>query len=195
MSTTYIELTGTQQYDAVFGGGCGNCGLAHRGDDCRARFCDSCTAVWLADRPTGSDDGRPHKEDCPDCVASEARTKTLDDVRELLNWLEAHPEVPIPDELGSESLGLSIYQWDSKEQAQTMARAMGTFEKQFDGDYLRLIKKFGSGVKVRAIFSRSQVCERVVTGTREIPEQVIPARTEEISEWKCSSILSAQEAA
>ena len=45
---------------------------------------------------------------------------------------------------------------------------------------------------------REQVCERVVVGTKiepehsvpAAPEQVVPARTIELVEWRCGSLLS-----
>jgi hypothetical protein len=66
-------------------------------------------------------------------------------------------------------------------------------KKNGDEQFLRLTKRFGT-VKLRAVFSRTEVCERIVLGTEEIPEyvqpeKVIPAHVKEIVEWRCPSLL------
>jgi hypothetical protein len=58
----------------------------------------------------------------------EQRTQVLNDVRSLLSWLDAHPEIPLPSEFESE---INIYAWDTMEHARAMARAMGNFEKKW----------------------------------------------------------------
>ena len=40
------------------------------------------------------------------------------------------------------------------------------------------------------VFAREVACERVVTGKRIAPEVHVPAREEEIVEWRCDSILA-----
>lgn len=78
-----------------------------------------------------------------------------------------------------------------------MAKHVGSCEKKVDDTYFELSKKFGV-ITVNFFAYRSDVCERVQVGAREIPEQilpakpeeVIPAHTEPIYEWKCpESIL------
>lgn len=123
--------------------------------------------------------------------AAQERNQKLNDAVKMINWLRANPEVPLP--FNFEYGDNSIYEWDSKEQAQRMARLMGTFEKSFDKDFLKLKKRFGT-MTLEAVFSRGGVCERVVTGTQEIPETVVPAkvepaRTVEIVEWHCPKLL------
>jgi hypothetical protein len=125
------------------------------------------------------------------------RQRTLTDAQAMLDWLKAHPEIPLPSELRKHN-GLSIYAWNSKEEARIMARAMGTFEKNGDETLFRLIKRFGS-VNLHAVFSRNAVCERVVLRTEEVPEKVIPERTEpsytkEIVEYRCPSLLEDESA-
>ena len=41
---------------------------------------------------------------------------------------------------------------------------------------------------------RNQVCERIVTGTKEVPAISYPAHTEEIVEWKCEPWLESPKA-
>lgn len=49
-------------------GKCMFCGGDCGSDSCRARYCDSCSMVYLADTERDLDDGRMPKEDCPPCV-------------------------------------------------------------------------------------------------------------------------------
>jgi hypothetical protein len=127
-------------------------------------------------------------------IEAQQREQTLVDVQNIIRWLAAHPEIPLPIEF---TRGLNIYAWDSREEARIMARAMGTFEKNGNEQFLKLIKNFGS-TSVVAVFSRSQVCERVVVGTVDVPETVIPERiepahTKEIVEYRCPSLLDNEE--
>jgi len=44
--------------------------------------------MWLADTPTGSDDGRPHKQSCTDCVKAGCGS-----VQETLDFLQYQAEL------------------------------------------------------------------------------------------------------
>lgn len=121
------------------------------------------------------------------------RNQQIADMHTMLAWFELHPEIPLP------SPTFSLYAWNTEEEARRMARAMGTFEKGGNDQFLYLIKHFGK-VQVEAVFTREQVCERVVTGTREVPEKIIPAQvveahTEETFEWRCPQLLKEEVAA
>lgn len=118
------------------------------------------------------------------------RQQRLNDVRLVLDWLEQHADIPLPYDFHN---SFNIVGWDTKEEAGQMARAMGTFEKDGDDNFLYLTKKFGC-VAIKAIFSRTQVCERAVIGTKLVPETIVPARIEpeheeELVEWRCESLL------
>lgn len=75
-------------------------------------------------------------------------------------------------------------------------------DKHFSGNYAGVRAKFGP-VEVTAFADRDEVCERVVTGTREVTEQVpdpealkaVPlvevTRTVEDVEWRCRPLLDA----
>lgn len=64
------------------------------------------------------------------------------------------------------------------------AKTLGVAQKQYSNNYFDLIRKFGP-IKLEITTPRRNICERKVVGTREIEEQVIPARIEEIVEWEC----------
>jgi len=113
------------------------------------------------------------------------RQQAINDSRVLLDWLEAHPEVDLPYNV---QYGMLIASVNTKDELATLARAFGECEKEFADDSFYLRKRFGS-TQLYAFTARQQVCERVVVGTEEIPEQVVPARVREIVEWRCAEPL------
>ncbi|KKM95583.1 hypothetical protein LCGC14_1186660 [marine sediment metagenome] len=122
----------------------------------------------------------------------------LRDMQSLIDFLGAHPELPLPKsfdfavyELGVEDLDL----------AKTIAKALGTFDKETAERFFSLIKRFGR-VSLRFVFYRDNVCTKRVIGTKQVTEMV-PApgakmveRTveTEIVEWNCPSLLADDEA-
>lgn len=115
------------------------------------------------------------------------RQQKIDDTRKVLDWLEAHPDVPLPRDLDQGNL--SILSLDSKEEALFLAREFGSCEKAWNDESLRIIKYFGS-MKLSALFFREYICERTVIGTEEVPENVTPAHRREIVDWKCDPLLA-----
>lgn len=85
--------------------------------------------------------------------------------------------------------------------ARAAARSGALVDKHFSGERAGVVAKFGP-VHVTALTGRDQICERVVTGTREVTEQVpdpdalaaVPlvevTRTVEDVEWRCGSLLA-----
>lgn len=105
------------------------------------------------------------------------------DARAMLDWLEQHPEFLPP----YCPIRLDIFV-ASKEELAEAARKMGRAEKSALGGFFTVSKKFGEhSLEVSA--ARELVCRRVVTGVREIPEEIRPARTEEIVDWVCDEPL------
>ena len=109
------------------------------------------------------------------------RTQRINDVREMLNYLEATPDLELP----------WMRQFDSypnPEKIGEVARLMAPFTKETTGELFILRRNFGS-VNLEANFFHDKVCEKVVTGTEEIPERITPAHTVDIVEWKCPDSL------
>ena len=85
-----------------------------------------------------------------------------------------------------------------KEVFADLARRMGNLKKVYGDDFMWLKRDFGKYVRMTVSAERSSVCERIVTGVRDVPEHVLPAReetlveahTEEIVEWRCPPILA-----
>lgn len=121
------------------------------------------------------------------------RAQVLSDVRGLVGWLEAHPDVPLPLDWSAYA-SICLYSLDNKDEAEMLAKQFGSCTKEWNDQFLHLKKRFGL-ITLDAVFSRANVCERVVVGTEELPETVIPERVEparvvEKVEWRCSPILA-----
>lgn len=119
-----------------------------------------------------------------------------DGLRKLADLVEAVDVAISPSEAA-----ISITPWfpDTRDELIALthaARAAGAIvERESDDELFTLLFKFGA-LTVKAISWRSDVCERVVVGTREVTEMVpdpkAPAtpmvelkRTEEIVEYRC----------
>ena len=85
-----------------------------------------------------------------------------------------------------------------KEVFADLARRMGTLKKAYGDNFMWLKRDFGKYVRMTVSAERSTVCERIVAGTIDVPEHVLPAReeilveahTEDIVEWRCPPILA-----
>lgn len=120
------------------------------------------------------------------------RKDFTDGLRAIADWYDAHPEIAIPGlpEITNASV-------DTKDEAAAVIRALGSCEKEYGQTLFTITKVFGS-VKAKFYFYREAVCVKKVIGKKEIPEQILPAReetvipahTEEITEWECLPILA-----
>lgn len=137
-------------------------------------------------------------------------------LREIADWLDAHPEVRLPyigrSIPGCELPALPIYlrtpsAWEDvpsvRAQMATVARAMGSAAKSpglVDGTFI--VWRSFAGLAVFAQAERDEVCERIVVGTKEVTEEIpdpevlksVPkvtvTKTVEEVEWRCGSLLS-----
>ncbi len=117
----------------------------------------------------------------------------LRDLQSLINLLGAHPELPRPT-----SININIYDFEKEdlEEAQMVAKALGSFEKDIDDSFFRLIKTFGR-VELSYIFFRDAVCTKTVVGIKKEtklvphPDALMIEREVEtdIIEWDCPSLL------
>lgn len=106
------------------------------------------------------------------------RTELIAGLRELADWLEAHPELSEKDFLPDE-LGIWV---DSHEEFFVIARALGTFQKApfgYSGDVLALVRNFGPLRFMIRIF-RNKICRKV----KKLVEQEV---------WECPDSLLADE--
>lgn len=104
------------------------------------------------------------------------RAQRLSDVRELVDFLEAHPEVPMPHCLGRDPIAF----WGGdKDEFMAVVHAFGSFEKAIDGTNFTVTKKFGSGkAHIKLSIPRTEVC------TKQTVIKTVP-----VDEWVCSPLL------
>jgi hypothetical protein len=118
-------------------------------------------------------------------------------LRAAADFYENQAEIATPHEHV-----VTNYSVHSKKDAAAVIRALGACDKNYTVSQLQISKEIAPGFSLRFVFSRDQVCERVVVATKVIPEHtlpaseetVVPARVEEIVEWRCGSILEGQAA-
>ena len=133
----------------------------------------------------------------------DTRTAYTTGLRQLADLLDTNPDLPIPFTGSDDMAPISIHSLgygddDPKATLATIARLLpGTVTKEVDSSYYRINGTL-SGLHVQATAYRDAVCERVVTGTREVTVPATPAtpaqpehtQTVEDVEWVCGSLLA-----
>ena len=127
--------------------------------------------------------------------------KRLEDLAQVYR---NHPNLQQPYEMLTSGLRLMIHDKDAAAEA---IRAFGPGDKK---DSPGITEWFSTidykpvawrDLKISIVVFKNRVCQRIVTGTRVIPETVIPARPAEperivaaheepIVEWRCGSLLA-----
>ena len=119
---------------------------------------------------------------------SDERKELIDGLREFADFLESHPGAPTP------SLGRFDVFCAFKEEFQNAIKAVGgKMEKQHEyQSVMALRRKFGP-LEYDINISRSEICDKVVTGKRIVAAvpavEAIPEHEEEVIEWKCGTVL------
>jgi hypothetical protein len=128
-------------------------------------------------------------------------TEIATGLRQLADLIEATPDIRVSYKT------FSLWCVSDRETLAALARAAlrhgAKVEKDIDDQWHNLVVKFGP-IEAKALAFRSEVCERVLVGTREVTEMVpdptvavpdVPlveqTRTEEIYEWECVPLLAA----
>lgn len=133
------------------------------------------------------------------------RQQFLNELRQVLDLLEANPEIEMPRGLGSSKWDPLAWYPSSPVEAAKIVRALGgrwekndPNESEYDATYLKMEAKLGLELHVQLVVSREGVCEKKVVGTeRKKVEKVIQEKvTEEVYEdvpvieFECKSLLS-----
>lgn len=121
-------------------------------------------------------------------------------LRQLADWLDANPEIELPWTGRYEVFQLGV--WLRKDELAAIARALpGKVEKVADdaSKVLRIQGQF-AGLNVEAYAGRTEVCERIVTGTETVTVPAVEAKPEkteerEVVEWRCHPLLADELAA
>lgn len=155
------------------------------------------------DSSAGEDIARKVRE-----AAAQRRTEYIMGLRMLADVLEGHPEVRLPV-YGRSGARIHFYFDGTPDGITAMAAARRAFpctwEKHFTGgentDWFDLRGEL-AGLEIELYTPRDAVCERVVTGTREVTEIVkdpeVLAKVPEIEvtkvieevEWRCHPVLA-----
>jgi hypothetical protein len=122
------------------------------------------------------------------------------DLRALADFYERPESIVLPKPYFSEYANVSVYKWDeeerkykdniekSKERIKKIASSIGSCEKKWESDLLRVVKHVGD-IRLSWSVTREAVCRKVPTGeVKEVPEQIIPARKEEVFDWVCEEV-------
>lgn len=140
-------------------------------------------------------------------MSERTRAEQIAGIYQLALWLEQNPDVPIPWDLSGQS-GTHVnihasHGETEKAVVAAVARALpGRVEKRVwgkDDQYFGVEGNAPGGVGINVIATRDEVCERVVTGTREvtktIPDPAVEVPTIEVTEtvedveWVCGPVL------
>lgn len=124
------------------------------------------------------------------------RDATIAGLRGAADFFEQNPAAPLTWTL---DIG---YHCSDRDEFVAAARALGRADKDFSSGFASVTRDFGGGIVVRYQAYRSEVCERVVVGTREVeveePDPEIVAalpkvkrvETVEEVEWRCEPLLA-----
>ena len=127
--------------------------------------------------------------------AAAARREYTTALRNIADFYDANPLIPIPSE------SMSNYAVNSDADARNLAKALKTFRKVYSEDMFTMVKDFGP-INYRFVFYRKAICKAKVVGVKTVPAEFVPAqesytrpaRTEEIIEWDCGTLLGEPDA-
>jgi hypothetical protein len=109
--------------------------------------------------------------------------------REALKTLE---DLDIEGEINS--AGELVYWTSDRQEAKRVIKDLGgKWTKEYSAFCVIFTQKLAF-TTFKLYVSRSSVCERVVTGKRLVPEQILPAHEEEIVEWECRDSIMLEDA-
>lgn len=184
--------------------------------------CNRCgVRVGIAGENTGSDDDYAAEEsyaadvefhESGECVAipvnditelaavPDPRAEYVAGLRALADLLEQHPDLPLPYE---DKFSWNVWPHETADVKAEISRIRrllpGRFDKRApDSEYAAVYFTLTGhlrGLTLEIATYRDQVCERVVTGQREVTTEVPTATetvtvTEDIVEWRCHPLLA-----
>lgn len=119
------------------------------------------------------------------------REKYVQSLRAAADFLEAHPEVPVPfqQQLGwwCSEIPFGDGEPTGSDGVKALVQAAPHVTKRYEDKDLWVTYDLGS-ISLNYGCKRDAVCERVVTGTRVIPAE--PERVVEVLEWRCKPLLA-----
>lgn len=129
------------------------------------------------------------------------RQRKLDDLQLFLDYMQNHPDIPMPY-FGGFTVYCNQYDDNYKDDQEKTKSYMRTIVRELKRTFGKVEKRhtdtefswrvtFGSDLTVDFSCSRKNVCVPKVVGRREIAETILPARTEDIIEWDCTDSVLA----
>ena len=104
-------------------------------------------------------------------------------LREMAAFLENNPDLPMPISGGHNAFV------ETRAELAAIARTMA-WDKNANGDYFYLSRRFTGGHSYEINVHRSEVCRKVVTGTKVI--LAVPEHEVEEFHWVCDEPLLAE---
>lgn len=124
---------------------------------------------------------------------NEARAKYVAGLRKIADTIEANPELIVP------YLGAGVVQCGTVEEIRAFVKAFGgKWAKRSDENDFEMVQELSYGLSLMIFASHENVCQRVVVGTKHIPEIVVPASEERVIpaheieqvKWVCPEVLA-----
>jgi hypothetical protein len=122
------------------------------------------------------------------------RAAFIEGLRQIADALENHTELRIP------YVGSIIHRVEDLGEMLAVGKAFGGKWEKNATDYgdFQLIRRFSDDLQYTVYTARENVCTRVVTGTKHVPEKVVearpasvvPAHVEDVVEWHCPGSLT-----
>lgn len=172
---------------------------APEANEATAVTCSSCQGTGLA----GTIEGVENCTACsglgttevpwPSVALLAARDAIAAGYTELAEWADRHPEVNLtPTTTVVYAFASTRETFNAWTRALADGAGLAGVTKSINPSYATAVRRFGS-IKVQVTIARNEVCERVVTGTRQVqvpdPEVVAAAPLvtvdEDIVEWRC----------
>lgn len=159
------------------------------------------TAGCVIDAETARIEAEAEEE----AAAEEAnfRAGQLDGLQEVVDFLKAHPDVPIPYTLRGDHM---VFPRGTEEEVLTelarIAKIISPCEKTLSpsGMYYGLVKRFSNGFTLQFLGNREQICTAKKIGTTTVNKrvEVQPAVYEDkeveqdVIEWECKPLLKGE---
>ena len=117
----------------------------------------------------------------------ENRHEVITRLREFADFLEANPEAPAP---WADCIRFDVFAL-SKQEFVRYAKVIGGHLQKVPGySGVMVLRRLFGKIQYDINVAREQVCERVVVGKKTVAAvEAVPEHEEEITEWRCTSIL------
>jgi hypothetical protein len=139
---------------------------------------------------------------------TDPRTAYTAGLRQLADLLDSTPDLPLPatDSFDWFLFGSGLTEAEQKAEATRLVRLLPGKQDKWETGSLFRFRGYLGGLRTQVIVDRDAVCERVVTGTREVirevpdPEALAAVPTKVVTEtvedvrWECRPLLASDTA-